>query len=35
MIDAGLKVLPGAAPLYLSRGVLRAQLSEIDVLTHI
>jgi tetratricopeptide (TPR) repeat protein len=30
MIDAGLKVLPGAAPLYLSRGVLRVQLSQID-----
>jgi tetratricopeptide (TPR) repeat protein len=30
MIDAGLKVLPGAAPLFLSRGVLRVQLSQID-----
>jgi tetratricopeptide (TPR) repeat protein len=30
MIDAGLKALPGAAPLYLSRGVLRVQLSQID-----
>jgi tetratricopeptide (TPR) repeat protein len=30
MIDAGLKVQPGAAPLYLARGVLRVQLSQID-----
>ncbi|HTZ56867.1 MAG TPA: tetratricopeptide repeat protein [Acidobacteriaceae bacterium] len=30
MVDAGLKVLPRAAPLYLSRGVLRVQLSQID-----
>jgi tetratricopeptide (TPR) repeat protein len=30
MIDAGLKVLPGAAPLYLARGVLRVQLSQIE-----
>jgi tetratricopeptide (TPR) repeat protein len=30
MIDAGLKALPRAAPLYLSRGVLRVQLSQID-----
>jgi len=30
MIDAGLKALPTAAPLYLSRGVLRVQLSQVD-----
>jgi tetratricopeptide (TPR) repeat protein len=30
MINAGLRVLPGAAPLYLSRGVLRVQLSQFD-----
>jgi tetratricopeptide (TPR) repeat protein len=30
MVDAGLKAFPGAAPLYLSRGVLRVQLSQID-----
>jgi tetratricopeptide (TPR) repeat protein len=30
MVDAGLRVLPTAAPLYLSRGVLRVQLSQID-----
>ncbi|HEV2273366.1 MAG TPA: tetratricopeptide repeat protein [Acidobacteriaceae bacterium] len=30
MIDAGLKVLPEAAPLYLARGVLRVQLAQPD-----
>ncbi len=30
MIDAGLRVLPQAAPLYLARGVLKVQLGESD-----